>query len=82
MDKETIGNKSFIYNGQIIYYFVKDVVWYEFRGKEKASAYMVICDENGTQNDVFAICDERYKVLYAMPDDAKRWYEVHVSEKK
>ena len=42
---------------------------------------MVICDENGTQIDFFAIYDDRYTVMYAMPDDAKRWYEEYLSEK-
>ena len=73
--------KSLQYNGGTIYYFVKDIEWKEVRGKEMANAIMVLCDKNGTQNDVFAIYDERYKVLYAMPDDAKRWYEEYLSEK-
>ena len=73
--------KSFQYNGNTIYYFVKNIEWKEIRGKEMASALMVICDENDNQNDFFAIYDERYKVMYAMPDDALRWYEEYLNEK-
>ena len=73
--------KSFQYKGKTIYYFVKDIEWKEVRGKEIANAIMVLCDENGTQNDVFAIRDERYKVMYAMPDDAEVWYEKHINKK-
>lgn len=72
--------KSLQYNGETIYYFVKDIEWKEVRGKEMANAIMVLCDENGTQNDVFAIYDERYKVLYAMPDDAIRWYKEYMND--
>ena len=81
MGKDIINKKSFVYDGQTIYYFVKDIKWKEVRGKEMASAFMVICDEGDSQNNFFAIYDERYKVMYAMPDDAKRWYEEYLSEK-
>lgn len=74
--------KSFQYNGKTIYYFVKNIEWKEIRGEEMASAFMVICDKNDTHNDFFAIYDERYKIIYAMPDDAKRWYEEYISEKE
>ena len=70
--------KNFQYKGETIYYFVKDIEWKEVRGKEMANAIMVICDEKGTQNDVFAIYDERNKIMCAMPDDAKRWYEESI----
>lgn len=82
MGKEVINKKQFLYNGQTICYFVKDIKWKEIRGKEMASAIMVICDENNNHNDFFAIYDERYRVLYAMPDDAKRWYENYLCEKE
>lgn len=64
-----------------MYYFVKNIELKEVRGKEMASALIVVCDENDTQNDVFAVYDERRKVMYAMPDDVKRWYEEYLSEK-
>lgn len=47
-----------------------------------ASAIMVICDENKNQTDFFNIYDEKYKVLYAMPIDAERWYRDYLSEKE
>lgn len=72
--------KSFRYNGETIYYFVKDIEWKEVCGKETANAIMVICDKNGTQNNVFAIYDERCKVMYAMPDDAARWYKEYMND--
>jgi len=81
MSKDVINKKSFVHNGQTIYYFVKNIEWKEIRGKEMASAFIVICNENDDQNDFFAIHDERYKVMYAMPDDAKRWYEEYLSKK-
>ena len=81
MHKELISKKSFLYNEKTIYYFVKNIEWQEVRGKEMASALIVVCDENDTQNDVFAVYDERYKVMYAIPDDVKRWYEEYLSEK-
>ena len=80
MSKDVINKKSFVHNGQTIYYFVKNIEWKEIRGKEMASVFMVICiicNENDDQNDFFAIHDERNKVMYAMPDDAKRWYEEY-----
>lgn len=40
-----------------------------------ASAIMVVCDENDNQIDFFKIYDEWYKVICALPEDAKRWYE-------
>ena len=74
--------KSFLYKEETIYYFVKDIKWKEVRGEEVANACMVVCDENGTQNIVFTIYDERYKVIYAMPNDAKRWYEEYLNKNK
>ena len=79
MGSETINIKYFIYDGKTIFYFVKDITRKEVRGKEIANAIMVICDENGTQNHVFAIRGERYKVMYAMPDDALQWYKEYIN---
>lgn len=81
MSKDIINKKSFVYNGQMVYYFVKDIKWKETQGKEMASAFMVIHNENDSQSDSFAIYDERYKVMYAIPDNAKRWYEEYLGEK-
>ena len=75
------NKKSFQYNGNTVYYFVKNIDWKEIHGKEMASALMFICDENDNQNEFFAIYDEKYKVMYAMPHDALRWYEEYLSEK-
>ncbi len=72
--------KSFQYQGKTIYYFVKDIEWKEVRGKEMANALMVLCDENGTQIGAFAIYDERYNVMHAMPDDALRWYKEYKND--
>lgn len=84
MNKHTIDLKCFAYNGERIYYYVKDVDinLKEVRGREMASAYIVICDDKKNQRDVFHVYDERYNVLYAMPDDAKRWYEEYLNETK
>ena len=81
MNRELVNKKSFSYKGQEIFYFVKDIKWKETHGKEMASAFMVVCDENDTHTDVFAIYDDRIKVMYAMPHDAQRWYEEYLSEK-
>lgn len=80
MENDTVNKKSFVYNGHTICYFIKDIEWKEARGKEMASAIMVMFDENGTQNDVFAVYDERYRVAYAMPDDALRWYKEYIND--
>ncbi len=77
----SVNKKSFPYKGSAIYYFVKNIEWKEVCGKEMASGFMVICDENDAQNDFFAIYDEKNKVMHAMPDDAKRWYEEYLNEK-
>lgn len=80
MENDTVNKKSFVYNGNTIYYFIKDIELIETRCKEMASAIVVICDKNSTHNDVFAIYDERYKVMYAMPDDALRWYREYIND--
>lgn len=81
MNREPVNKKSFPYKGQEIFYFIKDIEWKETCGKEMASALMVVCDENDTHNDVFAIYDDRNKVMYALPHDAQRWYEGYLSKK-
>ena len=73
--------KCFQYKAQILYYFVKDIQFKEVRGKEMADAYMVICDENMNQKDFLRVYDEKYKVLYAMPIDAEKWYKDYLKEK-
>ena len=73
--------KNFEYNGQTIYYFVKDITFKETRGKEMASGYMIVCDENSNQTGVFALYDERTKVIYALPNDAKRWYDDYLNKR-
>ena len=74
-----MNKKKFIYGGKTIYYLVKDITWKEVRGKEMAKAFMIIFDENNVQKDVFAVYDERYIVMYGMPDDAKRWYKEYIN---
>lgn len=73
------NKKNFQHKGRTVYYFVKDIECKEKHGKEMASAIMVICDEDDAHIDCFSIYDERYKVLYAMPSDALRWYEEYLS---
>lgn len=82
-EKRMPNNKnSFQYNGNTVYYFVKNIDWKEIRGKEMANALMFICDENDNQNDFFSIYDEKYKVMHAMPNDALRWYKEYLSKKE
>lgn len=74
--------KKFPYNGEIMYYFVKDIKWEAVQGTEMASAIMVVFDENKNQKEFFGIRDEKYKVLYAMPNDAGRWYGDYLNKKE
>lgn len=71
-----------MFREKTISYCVKDIKWKETKGKEMANALMVVCDENNNQIETFAIYDEKYKVMYAMSDDALRWYEDYLSKKE
>jgi len=75
--------KKFSYEGKIMNYFIKDidVNLKENKGKEMASALMVICDEKNCHIDTLRVYDEKLKVLYAMPVDAERWYIEYQKEK-
>ena len=73
--------KYFEDKNQKRFYLLKDIVIKEHRGEEMASANITIYDENRNEIDVFAVYDERYKVLYAMPQDVKRWFEEHQMRK-
>lgn len=74
--------KSFPYNGKTIYYITKDIDinLRERNGVEMASCYMEVFDENHNALDVFQVYDEKTKVLYAMPDDALRWYKEYMND--
>ena len=73
--------KCFLYKGDTIYYFLKNIELKDICGKEMASAYMVVCDKEGKQKDVFHVYRERYEVLYAMEQDVCKWYEDHLKKK-
>lgn len=75
--------KFFNYDNRVIYYNIKDIdiKTREINGIEIATAYMEVFNEEYTQFDVFQIYDDKYKVLYAMPVDAQKWYEEYLKEK-
>ena len=75
--------KFFKHTDHIIYYNIKDVdiKLKEKRGMEMASAYMEVLNEKYEPLDVFKVYDEKYKILYAMPIDAQRWYGDRLKEK-
>lgn len=70
------NKKSFQYNGNTVYYFLKNIHWREIRDKEMASALMFTCDENDNQNDFFAIYDEKYKVISFKSSNGSRYFCV------
>ena len=41
---------------------------------------MEVFDENHNALDVFQVYDEKTQVLYAMPDDALRWYKEYMND--
>lgn len=77
MNEYSNKKKSFIYNGEILFYIINDIKPTEHKGKEWANAFMLVFDINGNAKDSFAIYDEITKVQYGMPNDAKIWYEKH-----
>ncbi len=77
MNDYSSNEKSFTYEGQTLYYSIKDVEFSVHKGIEWATGIMLIFDENHIHKDTFAVSDERNKVLYAMPNDAKFWYEEY-----
>lgn len=74
MYKRVDDLKCFEYKGEILFYELKDVELKEYRGKEVASAYMTVYFEDGNIYDGGKVYGERYTVLYAMPEAAKRWF--------
>ena len=77
MGKYSNKKKYFVYNDETLYYIIKDIEPTEHNGEEWARAFMLIFDENDNNKDSFIVTDERIKVLYAMPNDAKLWYEKY-----
>jgi len=82
MSNYSNNKRSFPYEGQNLEYFIKDIKFNIHNGMEWATGIMLIFDENHTHKDTFSVSDERNKLLHAMPDDAKIWYEDYKNSQK
>ena len=75
--------RRFELNNIIYYYYVKDIENILNRqGKiEATKATMVVYEDINLPYEAVGIYGESEKIQYAMPDDAKEWYENHLKKK-
>ena len=76
-------NRRFELNGKTYYYYIKDIENILNRqGEIEASkAIMVVCEDINLPYEAFEIYGKIEKIQYAMPDDAKEWYEDYLKKK-
>jgi len=82
MKEPLIEKRYFEYEGKTLGYIVKDIVPLERKCKEMARAIMQVNEEKKDRYELVPVYDERDKVFYALPGDAKRWYESFLKEKR
>lgn len=76
-------DRKFELNNKIYYYYVKDIENILNRqGEIEASkAIMVVYEDINLPYEAFEIYGKSEKIQYAMPDDAKEWYEGYLKKK-
>ena len=76
-------DRKFELNNKTYYYYVKDIENILNRqGEIEASkAIMVVCEDINLPYRAFEIYGKSEKIQYAMPDDAKAWYEDYMKKK-
>ena len=75
--------RSFELNSKIYYYYVKDIenILNRHGEIEASKATMVVYEDINLPYEAFGIYGESKKIQYAMPDDAKEWYEGYLKKK-
>ena len=76
-------DRRFELNSKTYYYYVKDIenILNRHGEIEASKAIMVVCEDINLPYEVFEIYGESKKIQYAMPDDAKEWYEDYLKKK-
>lgn len=76
-------DRKFEFNNKTYYYYVKDVenILNQQGEIEASKATMVVYEDINLPYEVFEIYGESKKIQYAMPDNAKEWYENYLKKK-
>lgn len=75
--------RKFELNNKTYHYYVKDIENI-LNGKgeiENSKATMVVYGDLNLPYEFFSIFDESKRIQYAMPEDAKEWYEDYLKKK-
>ncbi len=75
--------RKFELNNKTYHYYVKDIENKLNRNGEieKSKATMVVYEDLNLPYEFFSISGESKRIQYAMPDDAKKWYEDYLKKK-
>jgi len=75
--------RRFELNNKTYYYYVKDIenILNRHGEIEASKATMVVYEDINLPYEAFGIYGESKKIQYAMPDDAKEWYEGYLKKK-
>lgn len=75
--------RRFELNNKTYYYYVKDIenILNRQGEIEVSRATMIVYEDINLPYEAFRICGESEKIQYAMPDDAKGWYEDYLKKK-
>ena len=75
--------RKFELKNKIYHYHVKDIenILNRQGEIEATKAKMVVYEDINLPYEVFEIYGESKKMQYAMPDDAKEWYENYLKKK-